>query len=277
MLELEGALVTTKATKTHPCKTFVGRSSNATMGRGRTYCGIEWDIWLLVDALVAPDSTVLEVGARFGTTSCALSRATRNSGNVVAVEPDASVWPALEANRARHRCNFNIVQGSVGGVPLIIENFNLKRPTSGYSLSTKDMAHKAEKAGGLRPSDFRVPHFQLGDVERFLGRKVDTLVIDCEGCIHNLFQGRRGILDGIKLIILEEDSDGKTDYTKFGALFRSSGFERVWLIADTTGLRAAQSTRYSAWQRGGLQGKPTCEEYLSLNGFGVNELECISH
>ena len=58
------------------CKTFVGMQ--------QPNCGIEWDEWMMVRALVRPHHRVLELGARYGTTSCALARATQNSGRVVA-------------------------------------------------------------------------------------------------------------------------------------------------------------------------------------------------
>ena len=99
MLDYEGTSIMNPSTKMNPCKTFVGRGENGTGPRsnrkGRIRCGIEWDEWVLVEALVSPSHTVLELGARFGTTSCALARATGNSGRVVAVEPDASVWKSF--------------------------------------------------------------------------------------------------------------------------------------------------------------------------------------
>ena len=58
-----------------PCPTFQAAS----------LCGIEGDEWTLVRALLKPSHHVLELGARFGTTSCVIAEATNNSGNVVSV------------------------------------------------------------------------------------------------------------------------------------------------------------------------------------------------
>ena len=80
------------------CRTFAGAF----------FCGMEWDEWQLVNALVTPDDTVLELGARFGTTSCVLSKRTGNAGRVVAVEPDRSVHSKLIRNRDSHNCSFHI-------------------------------------------------------------------------------------------------------------------------------------------------------------------------
>ena len=61
-----------------PCKTF----------DGAFFCGMEFDEWQLVRGLVRPANAVLELGGRFGTTSCVLAQQTGNSGRVVTVEPD---------------------------------------------------------------------------------------------------------------------------------------------------------------------------------------------
>ena len=60
------------------CRTF----------KGANPCGIESDMWTLARALVAPHHAVLELGGRYGTTSCVLAEVTNNSGKVVSVEPD---------------------------------------------------------------------------------------------------------------------------------------------------------------------------------------------
>jgi len=63
--------------KSVPC-TGPNKGYKAIPGFG--ICGIELDEWIMVDALVTPKHSVIEFGARFGTTSCRLARATRNSG-----------------------------------------------------------------------------------------------------------------------------------------------------------------------------------------------------
>ena len=68
-----------------PCPTFEGSYSR---------CGMEWDVWLMVDALLPSNATVMEFGARYGTTSCRLARATANSGYVVSCDARAQLAQA---------------------------------------------------------------------------------------------------------------------------------------------------------------------------------------
>ena len=84
------------------CRTYV----NATR------CAMEWDMWLIVRALVRPRHSVIEFGARYGTTSCMIAAAKQNSGRVVAVEPDPSAHAPLLHNRDSHKCNFHVVRGT---------------------------------------------------------------------------------------------------------------------------------------------------------------------
>ena len=51
-----------------------------------------------VRQLVLPSDGVLEVGSRYGTTSCEVAVMQNNSGNLVAVEPDHRVWAAAEVS-----------------------------------------------------------------------------------------------------------------------------------------------------------------------------------
>merc|ERR1719482_671961 len=75
--------------KKRPCQKFLG---------ART-CGIEWDEWVLAMAFVNQNSTVLELGARYGTTSCVLSHATGEYGtrtSLVGNRPEQSTAHALK-------------------------------------------------------------------------------------------------------------------------------------------------------------------------------------
>ena len=65
----------------------------------------------LAGIYVSPDATVLELGARYGTVTCAISRNLTNKNNLVTVEPDSRVWAALESNLARNQCTAHIIKG----------------------------------------------------------------------------------------------------------------------------------------------------------------------
>ena len=258
----EGAFVPSQ-----PCPTF----------RDATLCGIEADPWRLVRALVTPEDTVIEYGARYGTTSCALAAATNNSGRVVSVEPDPAVADALLSNLASHRCNAHAVLGSVGDEPLVLRT---DKPTNGY-----DLGSRSARAG----EQTRVAHFTLRAIERRIGRRFDAAIIDCEGCVDDVL-GQRGLLAQLRLVIIEEDAPERTNYSAWHARLDRAGFEMVWRSRDTFrypgGWKPVWSRRlfYTAWRRrsrppGGGGARRTrvprlCAAYAAAEGLSRRQLDC---
>ena len=51
---------------------------------------------LLVREIINPTDTVMEFGGWYGTTTCAIAVQQNNSGALIAVEPDPSVWAIQE-------------------------------------------------------------------------------------------------------------------------------------------------------------------------------------
>ena len=186
----------------------VRRSSPCERFSGDITCQVERDEWLLAAAFIRPGDTVLELGARWGTTSCALARMTNNSGSVVAVEPDQSVHRALLVNRHVCRGNFHIVRGSVGDFDLRLskglgpsaDNYGIVStrvpgavagavPSASHASAMESTSESASAsaAWSQRPARRRrVPRLSLDEVESHLGgRKIDTVLLDCEGGYHS--------------------------------------------------------------------------------------------
>lgn len=123
-------------------------------------CALEWDEWNLVRALVRPRDTVLEFGARFGTTSCVLAEATGNSGRVISVEPDARAHATLLSNLRRNRCNVGVVLGTVGEAAQALRG--TARYYGRYDQSTRD----------ARVGEASLPRLGLHDIESAVGANV---------------------------------------------------------------------------------------------------------
>ena len=68
------------------------------------------DVW----RYVPPGSTVLEMGAHYGTVSCAISKRQHNSGLRVSLEPSPSAYEILNRNTRANGCEgLNILGGVV--------------------------------------------------------------------------------------------------------------------------------------------------------------------
>ena len=74
-----------------------------------------------VRRVVTRADTVLEIGARYGTTSCQVAAAQNNSGRLISVEPDPVVWVAAEFNKLTHNCAGYSLLGVLGGRDVWVE------------------------------------------------------------------------------------------------------------------------------------------------------------
>ena len=214
-----------------------------------------------------------QVGARFGTSSCRLARATNNSGNVVSVDPDRRTTASLLANRRRHRCNFHAISGTVSAVPLQLG------PQGTYNQRTV-VSPSARSAAGAVPSTrsqfpvgrsalrrhnrsaaMVIPNFNLLEVERLIGGRFNAALIDCEGCIGAVLS-IPSLLAQLELILLEEDmyvrngsgavpGEQLVHYQDWHQRLERHGFAQVWRAHDTFSPESGWSRflYHSAWQR----------------------------
>lgn len=213
----------------------ISMSENERTGRARcTYhgarCPMEIVEHQLVDRFLSPDDTVLEVCARFGTTSCTIAAKQGNSGRLVAVEPDSSVWHLLAHNQQQHRCSFWVMRGVVSN--------------QGHSLSPHSYGTRTQKTGP------RGANLSFREIQKAVGLRFNALLIDCEGCIDSLFlegdesqpslETIRESLKDVHTIILEADMshlapDCYKDcvhYEQWTERLQALGFEKVHQQAD---------------------------------------------
>lgn len=139
---------------------------------------------------IPPEAVVLELGARYGLVSCLISKQLSNSLNLVSVEPDESVWDALENNMLRNNCKFNIVKGTISNNKLSLNKSNLTTYNNNSSV---------------------IPNYTLDEIQRQYNLTFDTLIGDCEGCLQQFFDENPTLYDQLNLIIIEHDNPERTD------------------------------------------------------------------
>lgn len=168
---------------------------------------------------------VLELGARYGTTSCTMADAvTAHGGAVVSIEPDPRVWSALTQNLAQNKCNVNLVKGVLSKT----KAYSQGRPgISGY--------------GNAVSSDSRgtpTPNYALDDVMKmYKVDHFDTLVADCQGCLPQVLDENPALLKMLTFIINEEDQHGggvgaEAFYKPMEEKLKSAGFKLQKRNAD---------------------------------------------
>jgi FkbM family methyltransferase len=163
----------------------------------------------LAYAYVEAADCVLELGARYGTVSCAANLKLARRTDHVVVEPDETVWAALEANRARNRCEFHVVRGFVSRQPLGLCG-------EGYGTQSRPDAASA------------VPCHTLEAVcERFGGLRFTALLADCEGFLETFLEENPSLLDSLRLVIFEKDNPARCNYRRVKKALRERGFAQL--------------------------------------------------
>ena len=170
---------------------------------------VEREEQLDVFMFLPSDSTVLELGARYGTVSCLINRILSNKENHVAVEPDSTVIGVLTRNRDKQQCKFHIFNGVVSKRPV---KFN----SGGYISSTT--VAKDEKDGNIAT-------LSLDQLQQKYALKFDVIVADCEGCMGQYVE--ENDMSQFKMIMLEKDSCHTCDYEKMEAELGKIGFLRI--------------------------------------------------
>uniref|UniRef100_A0A6C0EE91 Methyltransferase FkbM domain-containing protein n=1 Tax=viral metagenome TaxID=1070528 RepID=A0A6C0EE91_9ZZZZ len=192
----------------------------------------------LVDKYILENDIVLELGARYGSVSCIINSKLKNKYNQVVVEPDDRVWTALEKNKNKNNCDFNIVKGFISNKKLDLTN--LDAYFDGYGATF------------LENDNTKISSYTLKEIEEKYKLNFNVLIADCEGFLEVFFDENPDFYDKLRLIIFEEDYPEKCDYNKIKNTLREKqfnciidGFHNVWLKSENNEKYKYQHLRYN--------------------------------
>jgi FkbM family methyltransferase len=165
----------------------------------------------LVNQFVLKNDVVLELGARYGSVSCVINSKLENKLNQVVVEPDTRVWDALERNKRRNNCEFQIVKGFISNKKLDLTNLNVY--IDGYGATS------------IEDENTTIPSYTLDEIKlKYNILDFNVLVADCEGFLETFFNENPSIIDNLRLIIFEADYPNKCDYDKLRLMLKENNF-----------------------------------------------------
>jgi FkbM family methyltransferase len=177
----------------------------------------------LVNHYILEDDIVLELGARYGTVSCTINKKLKNKKAQVSVEPDNRVWNALDVNKIKNACEFNIVKGFVSNKKLDLTNL-------GEGMS-------AYGATFIENNDTKIPSYSLDEIKtQYDINKFTALVADCEGFLEVFFDENPNLYDDLRFVMFEADYADKCNYDKIKQNLTShkfvkkiEGHQNVWV------------------------------------------------
>lgn len=174
---------------------------------------------MLVNKYISPDASVLELGARYGTVSCLISKILKDPTKHIAVEPDSSVISALERNKRVNGGKFRIYNGVVS--------------KHSYDLNFIDSSFKHYEYGTYttRSENSSIKNMSLNELQKMYDIEFDTIVADCEGFFCDFVDENPDILKNVKLLIYEQDGipwdKMIKKYEKLDNILEECGFVRI--------------------------------------------------
>ena len=173
---------------------------------------------------------VLEIGARYGTSSCEISHLLHlPEAVIVSVEADARVWNATEANYRHNSCRNHLVRGVVGHHPMIK---HAKR--NGSPWTNRFQVAAPSDNPSTAPPDPRAPEVVPAYTPSALAARYhasfDTLVVDCEGCFAAILRDFPDFVRSLQTVMLEGDygiglqRQGYVDYNNVTVAMLTMGF-----------------------------------------------------
>lgn len=185
---------------------------------------------LIAEKYIEKDSTVLELGARYGTVSAKINKALSNKQNQVSVEPDSKVIEALTRNRDGNDCEFQIVYGMIS---------NKKMSLSGNSYGLTSDPDESSN----------IPIYSIDELQRKFNVRFDTLVADCEGCLFQLMKENPFLYTQLKMITFEQDYAHKGDYSEIIRKLKENGFSLIASFPEDTNTSLKENAFHTVWKR----------------------------
>lgn len=172
----------------------------------------------LAEKYIHETDVCLELGARYGSVSCKTNKKLLNRHLHVVVEPDKTVWKALEKNKKINNCQFKIVKGFISAQKLGLNG-------TGYATTN------------FRDESSDIPIYSLADIQRTYNiAKFTALIVDCEGCMETFLNENEIILKDLRLVMFEADEPSKCNYEKIKGVLRNynfkmvvNGFQNLWV------------------------------------------------
>jgi FkbM family methyltransferase len=154
------------------------------------------------------DACVLELGARYGSVSCVINKKLQTKSKQVSVEPDSTIWNALERNIKLNDCNVNLHKGFVSRKPLELLNY-------GYASVSRAVIESSKES------------LSVEQLESKYNILFDTLVADCEGFLESFFDENPHLYSQLHTVIFEADYPNRCNYDKIRSNLKQNGFKEL--------------------------------------------------
>lgn len=159
------------------------------------------------------NAKVLELGGNIGRTTVIINTKLNNSKNLVTFESDPKTAIKLKENLSKNGYDSYVESAAISVQPLI-------QKTNTWNTKPLDTPEVPEGWDLVTTTTYK-------DVVNKYQIKFDTLVIDCEGAFYYILRDEPEILDGINLVIIENDFTEIEHKVFVDKHFNERGLKRV--------------------------------------------------
>lgn len=172
---------------------------------------------------------VLEIGGNIGRNSLLIASILNNSRNLVTLECDSNIANQLAENRMINNLHFNIECSALSNRKLI---------QLGWDTIPSNV---------LLPGYHWVNTITLNDLKNKYNIEFDTLVLDCEGAFYYILMDMPELLNGINLIIMENDYHDINKKIYVDKILKDNNFYRDYF--ESGGWGPCYNNFFEVWKR----------------------------
>lgn len=190
----------------------------------------EYPEQLMVVSHMRADDVVLELGSNIGRNTLTIASVLADSRNLVTLECDPVTCVTLERNRDLNHFKFAIEPRALSKRPLIQKGWVTQ-------ISTGEVPF------GFTP----VSTISYTELAKKYPLSFTVLVADCEGALYYILQDEPRLLDGLRLVIMENDYHDLAHKRDVDRILLEAGFLRTFYRGGGWGPCA--NNFFEVWQR----------------------------
>lgn len=187
---------------------------------------------------IEPHHTVLELGGNIGRNSCTIASILDDSSRLVVIEPARASVIKLRQNRDHNQFKFHIEMCAISKEKIYQIGWQSK-PASAFN--------------GAIPKQWKeMPTKSWTQLkETYSHLSFDTLVVDCEGALFYILTEEPTFLDGIQLILIENDFPTNEHKQFVDDEFKRQNFECIYTegISPELTKLPCKKNFYETWKR----------------------------
>ena len=179
---------------------------------------------------ITAQDKVLELGGNIGRNSMIIASILEDPRNLVVLESDPNSAAMLKNNGEINSLPFHVVSAALSAQPLIQQGW-------------------VSKPGTAEPGWWPVSTVTWETLKTLFSIDFTVLVADCEGALYPILQSYPQILDGIRLVLLENDFQTKEEAIWVHEFLLIQGFKEVYSTTCPAAWGHCKDFFWQAWSR----------------------------